>query len=472
MKFPTTKTYFLEQGTSFADWQIQVIRLQKLFLKQEEKKWLLYEQDSYLFSVLFFALLSANKKIILPQNGQPLQIEQSMQHADIFVGSQPPFDINFFDIESTISKNRTGQPLAPASEKPEYIEFSEDNSIIFFTSGSSGKPKAILKTIGQLLLEVETLENTFSNLGQKSNDSVIFMSTVSHQHIYGLLFKLLWPIWTGRDVYLKMFQYPEHLVHQMKQYPKSKINLISSPAYYHRLVSDNVLIQIKTQLNSLFSSGGPLKTAVALQLSAELGLAPYEVLGSTETGGIAWRQLNKAPDDSWQPFENIECKIEDKTDRLLIISPYASYDQGVDKKSWFVTDDRAKIVQKGVFSKNQRFKLLGRADRIVKIEEKRCSLDEIQLRLSQHEWIEQVYVLTIGGKKGKRLSTAAVIELSLLGKKELHLSNKFNFDKSLKNDLKSYFEAIVVPKKFRHLKKLPFDSQGKLNKSQLESLFD
>lgn len=465
MKLPNQQSNFLEQNIGFAEWQCQVIKYRDLFSKRNEKNWLLFEQDSYLFSLLFFALLSSKKKIILPQNGQKLQLEQSMAHADIFVGSQHSSSLKYFDISPHTNESDANNCIA------EEIEFSEDNEVVFFTSGSSGEPKAITKTINQLLIEAETLENIFGATKGLTDKSEIVMSTVSHQHIYGLLFKLIWPIWAGKDIYLKTFQYPEHLVYQVKQYPNRNIRLISSPAYYHRLVKDNLLVQIKSQLTTLFSSGGPLNHEVALRLDSELGNAPIEVLGSTETGGIAWRKRDHKNDESWLPFETIEIKVEKLTKRLSILSPYASHELNSAQNNWFMTDDRAELINDAQQGKNLRFNLLGRADRIVKIEEKRCSLDEIQMKLLQHEWIEQCYILTVGGKNDKRLTTAAVVELSVLGTDALKSSNKFKFDQQLKNYLKDYFEAIVVPRKFRHLTSLPFNSQGKLNKAELEALF-
>jgi len=38
------------------------------------------------------------------------------------------------------------------------------------------------------------------------------ISTVSHQHIYGLLFRLLWPFSSGRVFQLATHTYPEHLL--------------------------------------------------------------------------------------------------------------------------------------------------------------------------------------------------------------------------------------------------------------------
>lgn len=453
MILPNQQTTFLQQNASFSQWLNQVAHYQRCFEANPAQKWLLFEQDSYQFSILFFALIAANKQIILPQNGQKMQIHQCMQHADIFVGSEQYANIPQFCLAQNPDITDTTTPR---------IDFPSSTAITFFTSGSSGTPKAINKTFSELITEVEILESTFSAMLAHSEDNFqpIIMATVSHQHIYGLLFKLLWPIWSGRDVYLQMFEYPEHLLHQIKQHPKNPICLISSPAYYHRLIKDNVLIEVKNQLSALFSSGGPLNPEAAIELQSKLGVMPTEVFGSTETGGIAWRQKRTTTDDLWNVFYGIECRCDDENQQLSISSPY------VNQRNWFQTDDRVKLVDK------QRFQLLGRTDRIVKIEEKRCSLDEIQNYLNRHHWIEQAYVMTTGGKNNKRYCLAAVIELNKDGKKALKDSVKFKFDQQIKNYLKQYVETLVVPRKFRYLDSLPHNSQGKLNKQQLEALFD
>ena len=69
-------------------------------------------------------------------------------------------------------------------------------------------------------------------------------------------------------------------------------------------------------------------------------------------------------------------------------------------------------------------------------------------------------------------ASTAVAELSNAGKLAFAAEKKFNFDRQLKAHLKQYFEAIVVPRKFRYLESMPYNSQGKLNKKELESLFD
>lgn len=66
--------------------------------------------------------------------------------------------------------------------------------LVLFTSGSTGAPQPIGKTFRQLDAEIAALEATFG--GRLGNAGI--RGTVSHQHIYGLLFRVLWPLATGR----------------------------------------------------------------------------------------------------------------------------------------------------------------------------------------------------------------------------------------------------------------------------------
>jgi len=446
MNWPINNTYFYCQNHDSLIWQQQVLAHASEFSARDEQTWLLFDADSYQFSVLFFALLAAKKSIVLPQNGQPEQLAECLQQADAFTGEAQ-------SILATIRFDKTKVYVQPTTST---ININEDTVIRFFTSGSSGTPKAIDKTFAQLLTEVTELERQFNHEMQNT----MMVATVSHQHIYGLLFKVFWPLYSGRDVCFKNFEYPEHLLHFIQQQNKDRqFTLISSPAYYHRLVQDNVLEPIQDKLSCLFSSGGPLKNDAAIQLTSQLGDAPIEVLGSTETGGIAWRKQSSS--SQWQAFSTIKLKL-DESQRLVISSPY------VDDGQWYQTDDRAELIT------TDQFNLLGRADRIVKIEEKRCSLDEITLRLNQEHWIADSYVMLLDNPniKSKRIEIAAVLVLSAQGEQALMQLGKFKFSQAIKTHLKAFFEPLVIPRKYRYLSELPYNSQGKLNKAQLEKLFD
>lgn len=447
MKIPHSSTFFLEQEKSFEQWSSSVCELSYQIEHSKHKTWLLFEPDSYLFSVYFFALVMANKSIVLPQNGQPEQLENCMEHADIYIGSQSIGQYNSFILPNNID----------VSIINDEISLNEHTPIVFFTSGSSGLPKAINKTFGQLIVEIMELETCFGNM---LNDSC-FMSTVSHQHIYGMLFKLLWPIWTGRDVYLKPFEYPEHLVHEILNNNHKKVCLIGSPAYFHRLVKDNVLIECESHLNVIFSSGGPLDVDSALTLKKSLNCDVIEVFGSTETGGIGWRQRDLIDNEPWNTFGNITIKADKSTQRLSLKSPYLTSDD------WFETDDRV------LLKENNQFQLLGRVDRVIKIEEKRCSLDEIESTLIKHKYVNEASVIFLKyDVSTQRDCLGAIISLSSVGKEMLKQESKLKINRLLKQHLKSLFETLVIPRKFRYIEQLPYNAQGKLDKKLLEQLFD
>jgi acyl-coenzyme A synthetase/AMP-(fatty) acid ligase len=490
MKFPCNTTYFLEQETDFKTWQNQLFDLKGRFAKEEAIRYLLFCQDSYQFCLCFFALIAAGKQLVLPPSGQVIQIEQCMVHADVLVTDLTEHfnakrsvvdQVVLHEVIKTYS-NQTPSEFAHSTitqldkfdlsnSKQEELSFQKESEVVFFTSGSSGTPKAIIKTFEQLIKETLVLDETFSKAyvtqtkyAEQAEQKRLFMSTVSHQHIYGLLFKMLWPIWSGSNVYLNVFSYPEHLAQkittlQTNEHKAQNVFLVSSPAYFNRLVEDNVLVDIKDNLSMLFSSGGPLHEDVAIKLKNCLDVAPTEVFGSTETGGIAWRQRKLAADDTWQVFNGIEITADKDTQRLSILSSYLSNTQ------WFETDDKVKLLSQ------QNFKLLGRIDRVVKIEEKRCSLDQITLQLNEHHWVKSAYVLVLHNKN-KRRSLAAVVILTTKGKLAIQDSGKLKINNILREHLKQYMEAIVVPKKFRYIDCFPYNNQDKLSLNDMERLFD
>ena len=67
-------------------------------------------------------------------------------------------------------------------------------AVELFTSGSTGRPEAVPKRLVQFEEELQELERTW---GAQLEGSTA-LATVSHQHIYGLLFRLLWPLCVGR----------------------------------------------------------------------------------------------------------------------------------------------------------------------------------------------------------------------------------------------------------------------------------
>jgi len=311
------------------------------------------------------------------------------------------------------------------------------------TSGSSGEPKLIDKSLAQLANEVEALEHLWGqHLGQ-----ACVLGSVACQHIYGLLFRLLWPLCAGRPVHSRALPFPEDL--QQVSLSQPHFVWVASPALLKRM-GDNLDWPALSRVKQVFSSGGALPAEAAQALHDRLGQWPTEIYGSSETGGIGWRQ----GDTPWQPFTGVELSL-DEAGALRIASPYLPAGH-VEQSA-----DAAEIGDDG------RFVLRGRLDRIVKLEEKRISLPMIEQALVNHDWVADA---RLGVVQEGRAYLGALLALSPTGVHALRNQGRRTVTDTLRRHLADHCEAIALPRRWRLLLELPYSSQGKLPQSQVEAL--
>ncbi|MDR6797223.1 AMP-binding protein [Acinetobacter calcoaceticus] len=410
--------------TSFTQFWQDVALQAAAIAQMENLTWALWEVDSYEFLVLLFAALLAEKQVLLPPN-RVRELEQDF-------AAQRIYFLKRQDVEKVV-------PLSLTLDDA----FLEQAQLYFYTSGSTGEPKKIPRTLKQLLNEVQGLSQSFS-----FDEHAIAIATVSHQHIYGLLFKLLLPLATGRSFYSPQMAFPEDVVQAQKQLEMLRLSnyLISSPALLKRWTTDVVL----QQCQMVFSSGGKLESGVRPFFNRPI----IEVLGSSETGGIAHRAKDE---DAWTAFSNVAIRIEDQ--QLMVKSNHAYEDD------WITTGDGAAWSD----AKCQTFKLMGRTDRIIKLEEKRLSLDAIEQSIQALDAVQQCHALVLEHEHRQILGCIVVLKED--AREQLQQLGKSAFVGHLKQQLKDHLETIAIPRQWRFLSQLPQNSQSKLNKSYLQTLF-
>ncbi|WP_261817670.1 AMP-binding protein [Vibrio gallicus] len=393
---------------------------------------------SYQFSVALLACCFSNKHIVLPGNYQSQALNELGSEFDLLLHDNAidpttqEVSCAWLDLHST---NR-GAIQWPVLD-PKQI------ALTLFTSGSSGQPKAIHKSLYQLSHEVEILEALW---GEQLTDTRIY-STVSHQHIYGLLYRILWPLCAARPFSTTNLEYPEQLVH----IASNKSTLISSPALLKRLTAEHQ----QGKIRCVFSSGGPLSNNAANHAKLLLGHYPIEVFGSTETGGIAHRQ-QVTTSQPWQLFPNVSAKLNDEGCLRLMA-------EHISPSSWYQTADQCRLFD------DTHFELLGRTDRVVKIEEKRVSLVEVEKRLDQLEWVEESAVISM--QDGNRLSLFATLVLTAQGDEQFTTLGKGKFWLAIRAKLRLWLEPVAIPRKIRTVKEIPLNSQGKRQVAEIEKLF-
>ncbi|MBQ4890094.1 AMP-binding protein [Shewanella sp. MMG014] len=405
------------------------------------KRWLLAAETSDLFAAGMCAALLAGKQVVLPANIQGGTLTELNHAFDGVISDQPLSEVKQF----ILLKKELG--LANKS----WPETSQIGELVLFTSGSSGEPKAIAKSIEQLDAEVSILEQTFaSRLPQCS-----VISTVSHQHIYGLLFKILWPLAASRPFLSDLVEYPETLSYYIALMPN--LCLISSPAQLSRLPEALEFEQQQLAPSLIFSSGGPLSYDASQHIHTCYGQFPIEVFGSTETGGIAYRRQME-PNRTWLPFSCVEICENDEDGALMLKSPYLPASNG-----WMKCDDKIELAEDG------RFTLLHRLDRIVKVEEKRLSLAQMEGLLCTHPFVKEAAVIQL---TEPRIMLGAAICLSEEGLEQLDDAGKLSVNNHLKKHLLSQFERVTLPRRWRYPDTLPLNAQGKRVQTDLLAVFN
>jgi acyl-coenzyme A synthetase/AMP-(fatty) acid ligase len=407
------------------------------------QKFALYFRDSIEFAAALLGAWHAGKTIYLPADTLPATCVMLRQSIDGFLGE---FPTECKPLLAT-SADDIQKPYSFHALSPDFV------GLVVHTSGSTGSAQAIPKKLSQLAAEVATLEELFGERLQFAD----IVATVSHQHIYGLLFKVLWPLAAGRAIQSQSVAYPEELAKLMEQ---RDCVLISSPAHLKRLPDTPIWSNAAQRLHAVFSSGGPLPFDAARTAARVLGHEPIEVYGSSETGGIAWRQRKDVLDESWMPMPGVEWRINPDNEMLEVCSAHL-FDH-----EWFSLSDRACAMSA------ERFQLLGRADRIVKIEEKRVSLDTLEKQLMASSLVEEARVIATQEEHRQRQRIAAFVVLSNEGRTRLAELGKLALNRTLRELLSLHVEAIALPRSWRYLDALPVNAQGKTTHAALLELLE
>ena len=394
----------------------------------------IYFNDSYEFGCALFGAWHAGKIPMLPGDTQPQTLERLLPQVAACAGELPGALVS-----------AAHGPQTPLRELD-----PQAARLVIYTSGSSGEPLAISKRLDQLDSEVRHQEVVFG-ARLDAQGPVLIHSTVSHQHIYGLLFLSLWPLAAGRCVSTAKLEYPEQMAAQLAQ---CSCVLVSSPAHLRRLPASLDWSGVREHLRAVFSSGGPLPPESSQAANDLWGQSPIEVYGSSETGGVAWRQ--RAFDgDAWTPLPGVQWRLEEGT--LLVRSPHLESDD------WWETSDLARALPDG------RFTLQGRVDRIVKIEGKRVSLAAMEKALRDTGLVAEARTLSSRNEDAARLAVVAVPTPE--GWAVLREVGKRAFNERLRAELLRGFERVVLPRRFRYVRELPVNSQGKSTEALLGALF-
>lgn len=381
-------------------------------------------QDSWCFAVALFGGLSAGAAIVLPPNAQPATLAALRADTDRVI------DDSF--------EPGHGQWRDPLDDRALNLHFH--------TSGSTGEAKLIRRSLGQMTAEVAALHGLWGTaLGEAP-----VLATVPHQHVYGLMFKLLWPLAAGRPFFTRQHDHWEDVAAEM---PEGAV-LVTSPAHLTRLGGLAPLAAARRP-GMILSAGAPLPEGAAEEARRVLGVPVTEIYGSTETGAIATRRRDGG-DHPWIPLPGYAVRLG-AAGGMRLDAPDTV------EGGWIELADRIEPLAAG------GFRLLGRADRIAKIEGKRVSLDEVEHALAALPEVEAAAVLVLATP---RPVLAAVVVASAEGRAALADQGGFRFGRVLRRALAERLEPAGLPRRWRFVAALPVGVMGKRRAEDLAALFE
>ena len=369
------------------------------------QRWLLHLEDTFEFAAALVGCWAAGKTPVLAPapmldaGAAPLSFD-----GVIASGGTVPRAANVVHWQSL------------AATETQIGEVEATAALVLYTSGSTGVPKEVVRHVHNVEAEIGVFESLW---GAQVGTSRVF-STVSHRHVYGMLFSVLWPMLTRRPFATYRLEYPEQVADVGAE------TLVSSPALLKRL---GHLPDGAAHCRAVFSSGGLLPAEAAADATRVLGTCPVEVLGSTETSGVAWRRQTTGDPVAFATLPRVEARAGDD-DLLEARSPFSGL------TGWLRMGDEVR------FTAPDQFHLVGRGDHLAKIEDKRVSLAEIERYLVESSWIADVAAIALDD--GARQYVGVVVQLNAIGAADVRPHVQRSAESSIAHSYRAYCLAAKV----------------------------
>jgi uncharacterized membrane protein len=231
-----------------------VARLVGALRGEPRGRWVLCTESAWACAVGLFALWQHGSVAVMPPNLEPGTLAELLPSAAGCLADRPleapPAGPAPRRVPILADGPREGPAAHPSPVRAPFRTLDHAAPAVeLCTSGSTGNRKTVSKTLTQLEAEIEALEHQFgASLG-----SARVLGTVSFQHIYGLLFRVLWPLCAGRTFADGTVVDPALLEHAFAGGERGV--LVGSPAHLKRL----------PELPGPGPAAGPLRGGVLLR---------------------------------------------------------------------------------------------------------------------------------------------------------------------------------------------------------------
>lgn len=341
---------------------------------------------------------------------------------------------------------------------------TQHSALIMFTSGSAGKPKAVVHTFNSLLESVKATDS-FADLSP--ND--IWLASLPLYHIGGFMI-LVRALLSGGSIAFPNSLKHEEITQTLKRTNPTHISFVSTTLA--RILKDDFVPS--TNLKFVFLGGGPVSPALCEQ-ATNRGLPIIKVYGSTETcsmvAALFPNEVNQKPDSVGKVFGTNKIKIRsmsknDSDDFCcneevgeIVVSSLSLFTEyysdtlttnNVLKNGWYHTGDYGWLDKEGYLYISSR-----REDLIITGGEN-VSAVEIENAIKTLTQIEDAFVFALKDDVWGQIVCAAIVSKKI---SELEI---INF-------LKEKIAGYKIPRQLFFVDSIPRNEMGKVKRAELLS---